>query len=266
MNESTVTPPTRARLLELVDELYEGWNRFLFADGGELSKPRDAEHPMTAAVVLALTSHVTETARAVTTLFKSGADDLVVIPLVRTAYETALTAHWLAQVPDATAAFINEDARSRKSLLLDLPKARGAVFRGSVAAIQRHVVPPLNTKSASQARSFAQMCEDLNQAGVDAYIYYRVACGLTHPSVLVADQYLERRTAQDIVVRGSSHPQGDVWLFLTASSVVWAQAAANFCDTARTRRNTLRRYSRELGIPPFLEVASSVGLRLSKRN
>jgi hypothetical protein len=251
MDSADYVAPTRDRLIEINDALRDGWNHHLYADQGEVNLPRAAEHPMTAAIVLALTSQVTETSAAAITLIRSGAAELVVMPLVRTAYETALTAHWLAQVPDATPAFINEDVRSRRSLAKDLPKARGETFRASVASVERQTIPKLTTGSAVQARNFRDMCVDLDQAGMDAYIYYRLACALVHPSVMVADQYLEKGTDEDIIVRGSSHPQGDAWLFLATASVVWAQAAANFCDKNRTRRSELRKFAKELGIPPF---------------
>ena len=139
-----------------------------FRRGNEASPvPHAAEHPMTAAIVLALTSQVTETSAAAITLIRSGAAELVAMPLVRTAYENALTAHWLTQVPDATPAFINEDVRSRRNLAKDLPEARGETFRASVVSFERQITPKLTTGSAVQARNFRDMCVDLDPAGMD---------------------------------------------------------------------------------------------------
>lgn len=253
---------SRERLLAILDELWDGWNDFLYRDGGQLSRPRDAEHPMTAAIVMALASQVSELSRAVATLARADMGDLTMLPLVRTSYETAITAHWLAQVPDATNAFINEDSRSRKALSLHLPNAQSETFRESVESIRRRIVAAQPTSSGTPARQFSAMCDDLELAGVDAYIYYRCACALVHPSVLVADQFLEI-DEKDLVVNGASKPMGDAWIFLATASVVWAQMAANYCDPARTRRNTLRRIGRELGISPVLTISGAASRRLA---
>lgn len=262
MTISTQSTPSRERLLELIDELWDGWNWFLHRDPNQLCRPRDTEHPLTTAVVMALASQVTETARSVAALVRAEMSDLTLLPLVRTAYETAITAHWLAKVPDATAAFINEDARTRRALIQDLPKARSPTFRESVDSIRRQIVPEQPTSSAAPARHFKEMCNDFEVAGMDAYIYYRAACALVHPSVLVADQYLEQ-DGDGVIVHGAASHQGDAWIFLATASMVWGQMAANYCDPARTRRSDLRRIGRELGISAHLELSEAAYQRLA---
>ncbi|MDQ1178661.1 DUF5677 domain-containing protein [Rhodococcus sp. SORGH_AS_0301] len=254
------TPPTRERLLEIVDELCSGWNQFLAVPDQQFARPRDADEPAAAALVMALSSHVTELGSGVLTLARSGSSGMTLMPLVRAAYESAITAHWLAQLPDAAPAFINEDARNRKAIVRELPNARGQGFRDSVDAISRQIVPRLSTSSDAQARNFEGRCHDLDLAGVDAYLYYRAASSLTHPSILVADQYL-RSIDSELYVSAHAQNMGDAWIFVTAAALVWAQMAANYCDPQRTRRTTLRRIGRELGIEPELALSPAARAR-----
>lgn len=57
--------------------------------------------------------------------------------------------------------------------------------------VAAQVLPVQQSKSTAQARNFSQMCGDLALAGVDAYVYYRLASEQSHPSMLVVDQYFD---------------------------------------------------------------------------
>ncbi|MBY6687520.1 hypothetical protein HQ305_20005 [Rhodococcus sp. BP-149] len=264
MTADDYEPPASDRLLEIIDQLCAGWQDFLAGSGREFISPRDTNRLLTAPLVMALASHVTELGIAVAALVRGGSSGLTVMPLVRAMYESAITGQWIAQLPDAAMAFINEDARSREALAKDLPHARGRTFRESVDVIRRQIVPKLTTSSEAQARAFKQRCLDLEVGGVDAYIYYRVASSLTHPSVLVADRYLE---SVDGILRigARANDIGDAWIFLASASVVWAQMAANYCDPHRTRRSILRAIGRELGIEPELKPSAAAWSRASAR-
>ncbi len=187
------------------------------------------------------------------------------MPLVRQAFECAITAHWIAQVPDGMQAFASEHTRKRTALVADLRRARSETFRTGADKVAAHVLPELPSKSSGPARNFNQMCDDLALAGVDAYVYYRLASEQSHPSVFVADQYLESADKDGIVLL--TVPRATVadagWLFLTAASVVWAQMAVNYCDPERRRRNELRAVARKLQIKAELTLSDAAWKRLN---
>ncbi|WP_281033090.1 DUF5677 domain-containing protein [Nocardia jiangxiensis] len=216
--------------------------------------------------MVGLASHVTALARAVVTLLDHSANELVAMPLIREAFEGAITAHWLTQVPDGMQAFAAEYERKRTALATDLQRAQSAPFRAGANMVAAQVLPVKPSKSTSQARNFSQMCEDLALAGVDAYVYYRLASEQSHPSMLVVDQYFDN--GKDgielrIVPRTTVADSG--WLFLTAASVVWAHMAVNYCDAPRRRRSELRAIARRLQIEPELKLSDAAWNRLNKK-
>ena len=108
--------------------------------------------------------------------------------LVRSAYESALTSLWLVRMKDAALAFVNEELRQRRSLATTLRNSGLGVDEDVITAIGRDGFVPFD--SLSNARRFDLICKDLNPGGDQAYWYYRVLSGLTHPSLTLVDRYL----------------------------------------------------------------------------
>ncbi|WP_280188141.1 MULTISPECIES: DUF5677 domain-containing protein [Nocardia] len=257
---------TREQIAAVITDLRHSWNQFHATDL-DLSVPRDATALSVTACVLGLASHVTALAGTVVTVLDQSSNELVAMPLVRQAFECAITAHWLAQVPDGMQAFASEHTRKRNALVADLRRARSEAFRTGADKVAAHILPETPSKSGGPARNFNQMCDDLSLAGVDAYVYYRLASEQAHPSVLVADQYLESADKDGIVLltvpRTTVADSG--WLFLTAASTVWAQMAVNYCDPERRRRNELRAIARKLQIKAELTLSDAAWKRLNKK-
>ncbi|WP_430336264.1 hypothetical protein [Rhodococcus sp. ACT016] len=128
-------------------------------------------------------------------------------PLVRLSFECAITAQWSALVPDGVQALLNEDYRSRRLMADTLRQSR------SWAASGLEVPTPGDEDhesfSNAQARSFKQMCDDLEPGGVEAYSCYRTMCWFSHPHQLRHRSLRERDGATAVPAANSPRGRGD---------------------------------------------------------
>lgn len=156
---------------------------------------------------------------------------LEVYPLARAAFEAALTAAWLAHVPDAPEAFVNAEWRSRRLLLDDVGSAWGEeIPRDEIeAAAARQPDKPYETASQESARFVRQLCDDLEPAGKKAYVIYRMLSSYAHPSGSVADLYLQPGKDHELPVLlnfpGRFDGADNLALKMTGASLVWGERA-----------------------------------------
>jgi hypothetical protein len=209
------------------------------------------------AAIFALTAHVHRLFPVASRLLDEGCV-LEAIPLIRTAYECALTAHWLAQVDDGAEAFMNRDVRSRAAAERTAQKAVSEVLRngGPIAGAD---LDKLETSAMGPAESFEQLCDDLTPGGADAYFHYRAMSMYQHPSVLLVDQYLslsDDGTDFAAFHREPRAQESGAWRGLLTSSLIWSGRALDFFDGAHTRRSVLRRVAKELGTPDVLRLSA----------
>ena len=111
------------------------------------------------------------------------------LPLIRTAYQCALTAQWMAETEVAANAFFNEDLGQRRQAEETAQRGVAESVRGgySIAGID---LRGLETSAAGPAGNFGQLCGDLIPGGDSAYFGYRVMSMYAHPSVALVDEYL----------------------------------------------------------------------------
>lgn len=251
------TDPTASTELPSVEDLFTHiadlaalWREFI-ARPMDLKTPDNSNSQATIAAVFGLSAHTVEVADAIAQLHRIHPNRVVLMPLVRTAFECSLTAHWLAQIDDATHAWSNEHLRKAAAVVDNLENANSAVFRDGADAVRkaRIIGTTLPTDSQAQARNFEQMCRDLAIADADAYVYYRLVSELTHPSVTLADQYVDRADDGTIILRRT--PKFDdarSWLFLATASVVWALKAVDYSDKTKFMKPRLHQIAVALGI------------------
>lgn len=233
-----------------------------YADDGVEFRVRGAARPTTApqlAVVHGLCAHVHALADTALDLLDEG-KVLQSLPIVRAAYEAALKAQWTAQTGDGAAAVMNEDMRQRRSHIRTLEKSVSTVFRETAPKIEAMLGE--KRESASSARSFEDICQDLEGVGHDGYAIYRALSHLSHATVLVVDQYLG--PADDAAMslrREPVQPDAPTWTFMTVASLVWAARALDFLDGAHARRNKLRAAALALGISSEFQLSERAVLR-----
>lgn len=268
-------PSSSGTYLELEDVAAEirglasSWENFLQSPDGlqALKGARDSPSAGTTATIIALASHTTDVATSAIDLIE---DDkaFVAMPLIRAAFESGLTAHWLAKVPDAIMAFVNAECRSRRNLVRTMKDAQNPLYRDRALALEKWIIADLDTKSGAPARNFSQLCDDFELAANDAYVLYRRASMFSHPSLSVADRYLDLHDNDGSRISIRSAPRAEdarAWAHVLAASLIWAQMAANFSDSRKQRRSELRAVARRIGTPADLKLSGACWKRLNKK-
>ena len=191
---------------------------------------------------------------------------LAALPLVRSCYESAITAQWAAQSRDGYTAFMNEDIRQRRNHVRAMSEAASTVFREAASTI--HGADFEDFPTTASARTFDKVCDDLDPGGHDAYVTYRMQSHLTHPSVIVVDQYLDALDVEPgLALRLSpKEPSPAPWTALVVSSLIWAGRAAEYLDKHHTRRKQLLNAARALGVAPHLHLSETAVVREAAPN
>ncbi len=189
---------------------------------------------------------------------------LAALPLVRSCFESAITAQWVVQTEDGVQAFVNEDVRQRRSHVRTLEKAMSEVFRDAAPGIERQLIDPLETDAT--ARGFQHLCDDLHPVGADGYATFRMLSQFSHASVVVVDCYLQLHPGPTgLALRGEpDEPNAAAWTSILAATLVWAGRAIDFMDKNHSRRSELRRAASQLGIRSDLQLSASALERQAK--
>ena len=162
--ETTNMLPPNDELMALADQLIATWNaRVDFS-----VRIRDDSTLTRVGVGYGLTAHVHRLAAVIVRLLDEGLV-LEAVPLVRTAYETALTAVWSVQIQDGPTALAKKHVRQRKAFIQTLNRS------ASLKRFAEKIIaePPIEQDSAVSAESFEAICNDLTPGGADAYAHFR---------------------------------------------------------------------------------------------
>lgn len=193
--------------------------------------------------------------------------ELEAMPMIRLAYECAVTTQWLANATDGANAWLNEAERVKRASGLTLQRAASDVMRAVGDHLLAHGAAPIDTSSDAQARSFEQMCNDLTPGGPELYAYHRLMSRYCHASVHVVDEYLDVTPDGDDVqaLRLTAKPADtDTWRYFLALSMLWAARAVDFLDVSRQHRSELRSQSRRLGVTSELHLTPAAQTRMAR--
>jgi hypothetical protein len=251
---------TEQELLDLAEELLTGWYTPVDMTGDR------RKHPEVTLVVWGLAAHVHRLAGAYLQLYRQGMV-LEAMPLLRSAFEPALTCAWANEMPDALPALGNENHRRWAALVRTLSGPRWPVDEETRAAWQAVSHEPATTSSDGSAKHFERLCNDLLQAGDQAYGLYRIMSSQTHPTMTIIERYLQAPGSDHANLSHDPKPESssERWLLLVCASMVWAGRAFDFHDRDRPRREELRRAAKALGVPDRLVLANEARVRSSKR-
>jgi hypothetical protein len=245
-----------ADLTKLAQSLIASWRR-----GTHLTLLRSDHDIARAGTTHGLAAHVHRLAEVALDLLNRG---LIIeaMPLVRSCYESALTAHWLVQVPGAPVALANEHVRNRRNLIKTLAgsspflQSLGARFQEDEPLPEEGPVPTVS------ARRFDELCNDLTPGGADAYAHYRLMSSMVHPTVFLIDFYT-REDADPANVTGfklsldAEQPSPVPYLAFVVASLIWAGRAVDYLDKTKARRSELRAAARKIGITSELHPSPS---------
>jgi hypothetical protein len=251
---------TEPELLDLAESLLEGWAAPVNMLGDR------SKQPEATLVVWGLAAHVHRLARAYVVLYRQGMV-LEAMPLLRAAFETALTCAWANEMPDALPSLGNEQHRRWTALVKELSGPRWPVDDETRAAWRAVTHEPASTSSDGSARHFERLCHDLVQAGDQAYGLYRIMSSETHPTMTVVMRYLRPPGPAHVNLSDEPEPDdegGRRWLLLVCASMVWSGRAFDFHDRDRPRRGELRRAAKALGVPESLVLTNEARVRSKK--
>lgn len=250
------TALTSAELAELAQSLIVSWCQVT-----HLTLPRGDRDIARAGTTHALTAHVHRLAEVALDLLNRG---LVIeaMPLVRSCYESALTAHWLVQVPGAPVALANEHVRNRRNLIRTLSKSSPFLQRLGTRFEEEDPLPEDGPVPTVSARRFDQLCNDLTPGGADAYAHYRLMSSMVHPTPFLIDFYTssdaDPSNAAGFQLRNEAAQPGPMpYLAFVVASLIWAGRAVDYLDTTKARRSELRAAARRLGITSELHPSPS---------
>jgi Family of unknown function (DUF5677) len=255
---------TEAEMREMLTELLEGWRN----DRGSGQDFETKAHAAVVGTVYALTAHAHKLGYAVANLIDAGFA-LETIPVIRAAYESAITASWIAQVPDALPAYLNRDHNQQKALRDTVKKAGWAAGKQVIAAdtLEPYLV---SAESKTGASKTEVLCKDFIK-GDGLYSLYRGLSWMTHPTAAVTDLYLEMRRGSEIpTLHTTARYDRDfmtTWLHVMCSSLVWSARALNLVDSRRAKsgdRQRLRIAAKRLHTDEFLAVKPDATFRGKK--
>ncbi|MFF3224059.1 hypothetical protein ACFYV7_14800 [Nocardia suismassiliense] len=249
--------------------LIRNFDALLIAEDELRIRVRDRDAFIKAGVVLAFAVHTHRLGEMVLDLVERDTSMVLVLPSVRACYETALTSHWIAQSADAAVALFNEEIRQRRNLAKTLRSASSPAMAGFADHIAHTDLPDALTSSSAQAKSVERMLQDFGSVGTDAYAYYRLLSGYSHPGGSLADQYLEDHQTSPFTLRlePSDPLTPDSGIYLIGCCLVWAGSAARYIQhDPRRRRQELRDAATDLGISPDLHLGPQALHRQPRRN
>lgn len=190
---------------------------------------------------------------------------LLAMPLLRLAYESALTSAWMAQNNESADALYNREIGAIEAIKVTVGKSRQ--FGSRLAEFPELADKIADVSSDRQAKYFQQLCEDFAPDGQALYLLYRILSKYCHPSGFVIDRFL--RTDDEGGVAALGHlplPDSEdlrLWYFVATLCLVYAGQAVNYIEPTRTRRGELRSVARRIGIPPDLELTQEARQRIA---
>lgn len=253
-------------LRQLLDELLEAWEEY--GQPNEVSQPKARRNQTVMSFdvarmesVIGLTRHVYETVKAIRLLMDSRMPQSA-IPLIRLAYECALTAVWLVQSEgdEGVRAFAHEYARGNQNLQKSLREAVSQTFRENAGDIA-DADPSFFEDSIDSVRRFDVLCNDLEPGGTDAYIYYRLLSTFSHANIKVVDLYFDK-DPNGGPIPASRHapyePFGDeVLLFLTCAAMVWSGRTVSYLSDNKEYRRILRNAALQIGVTSEIQLSQA---------
>jgi len=217
--------------------------------------------------VFSLAYHVRTIAEPAANLITES-NTIAAMPIVRAAYETALTAQWAALTKHSTETLLQVHDKSLTTLAGDLRRAESPTLLAAVndqpqegAGVER-----IDSTAYAAARRFQTMCDDLMPRGSDKYVFYRFMSLGVHPGVNVMNQYLINEglegEPESVKLRTQPLQRGLVeWMGFLAASALWAFTAVDYLELRNPNGERLRDIGARMEVTPMLALTSEARAR-----
>jgi hypothetical protein len=204
--------------------------------------------PARALTIWGLAAHAHAQARFVRQL---GAAGVEVAPMVRTAYECALSAQWIiTRGPRALPAFLNEGARQRLNLGKSMREAQWAgMTQEIVDQLEAERLPKGDLDD--QAKQVHKIIDDFH-IGPTLYAVYRFLSGFSHAGISVVDAYQTDDPSSPVglaLLRTGRLAGVGSWVWILVWTLVWAGRALDWITLGSPSRHFYKGIARESGMP-----------------
>lgn len=256
--------------LELSEGLVLAANRLLeiWAD-----KPRVAtnRHPIIdsrSATIVALAAHAHRLVDGALSLIVERRLVRESAPLVRGAFENAITAQWLYQYDEAALnAFLNESSRQSRNFLQAALENNwiDEVRAGALRNASLDSVAPTEIDDAG--RIFHRRCLDLDGPGPVLYAYYRALSALTHPGSATVSFYADLSSTPPTITLSpnATNSERNLLLLLSAFACIWAGRIVDLNDQQHPNRENYRYWADKLNVRDVLQKSAEGKLRAKSR-
>lgn len=258
-DESTV--PDEDTLRALCADLLEDWHATLASADGSLSLGREDQDvdPVRFATAFAFVAHAHHLVETACRLLHEK-DYAAAVPLLRVAYESAITAVWAADSPEAAKALELEMLRGVRNLRAGLLET--GLFEDILVKIpeptERLTMDDVAKEAQRQVRRFNEMCDALEPEPVWLYQQFRLLSSYAHPSGSVIKMFAP--DDGDGLLATPAAVDGDAflsWWFSAAMILLHGGQALDRLDRDGTRRGTLTAAGELLGWETPLRLKSS---------
>lgn len=252
--------PSDAESLALLDSLLNGWS----SQSNDMRARRRNVYAGQFNTTYALAAHTHRVAEAAARLWREQLH-VEAMPLIRAAFEHAVTSQFVAQCEDGVDGFFSAQARNQRVSLEQIARAGwdGAVkVTDGLAAWEGRGGP-----AADSARNFEKLCNDLTPGGEMLYATYRNLSALTHPSKSIVARYLD--AGEETTIFMEPEPIGETaaawYAYILCSTVAWAGRAFDMMLDDHPRRSELRRAAQQLAITLEFQISDAYRERQRRR-
>jgi hypothetical protein len=258
--ESTV--PNEATLRSLCADLLNDWHATLASAAGSLSLGRDDQEvdPVRFSTAFAFVAHAHSLVGTACRLLHER-DYAAAVPLLRVAYESAVTAVWAADSPEAAKALELEMLRGVKNLRTGLLET--GLFDDVLAKFpeptERLTKEDVAKEAQAQSRRFNEMCDALEPEPVWLYQQFRLLSSYAHPSGSVISMFAPSGDDCLLATPAAADEHAYLaWWFSAAMILLHAGQALDRLDQGAKRAGTLAAAGELLGWETPLRLKSSV--------
>ena len=253
--------PDEATLRELCADLLNDWHATLASADGSLGLGREDQHvdPVRFATAFSFVGHAHHLVGTACRLLHER-DYAAAVPLLRVAYESAVTAVWAADSPEAANALELEMLRGVKNLRTGLLET--GLFEDVLAPFpeptERLTKEDVTREAQAQSRRFNEMCNALEPESVWLYQQFRLLSSYAHPSGSVINMFAPGGGALLLATPAAADEQTYLyWWFSAAMILLHAGQALDRLDRDNKRAGALAAAGKLLGWETPLRLKSS---------
>lgn len=257
--------PSEGDLRGACEDLLRSWDA-TYLELEEVSLGRDDQEPdpVRFLLVLAFVSHAHHMTSAACSILNGG-DYASAVPLLRVAYESALTAAWAAESEDAARALHNHYLDGAGKLRANVQKT--GWFDDLLERVpEPETAADVAPRASGEAGSFSNLCQALEPHPDWLYTAFRLLSAYAHPSGSVVRMFVPGTVDQGAQFSPAKAPDEAYrqWWHAAAIGLLHAGQAFDRLDPRAPRQELLARVGVQLGWEEPLRMTNVARQAVSK--